>query len=217
MKKEKPKWLKFILQIYQRFGDDDISALSAQLTYYLILSLFPFLLFLINVLSFTSLSYLHVTNNITAFMPNDINVIIKNLITETIAARSTTLLLLGALFTIWSASHGINAIRRGFNRAYNCEENRPLWKVSGLAILFTIGIVLVIIITIMFLVSGKVFGNYIFGLIGASKAFAPVWILLRYSVPLIVMIFVFSLFYKFIPNRKSKLKEIFPSAAFSTL
>ena len=39
---------KYIRQLIFRYKDDDLPSLSAQITYYLILAFFPFLLFLIN-------------------------------------------------------------------------------------------------------------------------------------------------------------------------
>ena len=47
---------KYIEQLIFRYKDDDLSSMSAQITYYLILAFFPFLLFLINLISFTPLS-----------------------------------------------------------------------------------------------------------------------------------------------------------------
>ena len=39
---------KYIEQLIFRYNDDDIPSMSAEITYYLILAFFPFLLFLIN-------------------------------------------------------------------------------------------------------------------------------------------------------------------------
>lgn len=48
--------LKTAKDIYIRSKDDDVPALAAQLTYYFILALFPFLIFLITLLSYTSIT-----------------------------------------------------------------------------------------------------------------------------------------------------------------
>lgn len=47
---------KYGEQLLWRYKNDDVSGMSAQITYYLILAFFPFLLFLINLISFTVLS-----------------------------------------------------------------------------------------------------------------------------------------------------------------
>ena len=39
---------KYVEQLIFKYKDDDLSSMSAQITYYLILAFFPFLLFLIN-------------------------------------------------------------------------------------------------------------------------------------------------------------------------
>ncbi|MDF2723534.1 MAG: ribonuclease, partial [Paenibacillus sp.] len=50
------KIVPFSKDLYQRFRDDDVPALGAQLTYYLILSFFPFLIFVVSLMSFVQLS-----------------------------------------------------------------------------------------------------------------------------------------------------------------
>jgi len=50
------KLIEIIKDIYTRSRDDDVPALAAQLTYYFILALFPFLIFLITLLSYTPIT-----------------------------------------------------------------------------------------------------------------------------------------------------------------
>jgi len=95
---------KYIKQLFFRCKDDDISGLSAQITYYLILSFFPFLIFLLNTLSFTPISTSDITQNIVKFLPQETSNLILSIVSETVGARSITLLSAGMLATIWSSS-----------------------------------------------------------------------------------------------------------------
>ena len=216
MNVKKPKRTDYIKQLYYRYKNDDISAFSAQLTYFIVLSFFPFLLFLLNILSFASMQISVFTNSVIEYLPYDVGVLIKSIITEMLRAGSPVLLSVGAAVAIWSASQGINAIRKGLNRAYDREETRPYWKVRLMALFFTIGIALVILATTLFLISGKVTGEYIFGIIGATRAFGGFWDILRYVIPVAIMLLVFSVFYKFLPSHKIKLKAVLPGALFTT-
>ena len=48
--------IKFVQEVIRRIQDDDVPALGAQLTFYLILSFFPFLIFLLTLVSYTPLA-----------------------------------------------------------------------------------------------------------------------------------------------------------------
>ncbi len=59
----------FFQTLICRFQDDDVSALAAQLTYYLILSFFPFLIFVAALLSFTRFSAIDALERLSLFLP----------------------------------------------------------------------------------------------------------------------------------------------------
>ena len=62
--------LKWLVQLGKRFMRDDMPASSAQLTYYLTLAIFPFLVFLINLLSYTKLSTWVLTESLESVLPS---------------------------------------------------------------------------------------------------------------------------------------------------
>lgn len=216
MRKSASNFVDIIKQLFGRFKEDDVSALSAQLTYYLILSVFPFLLFSLNILSFTSIPISVFIENVTAFMPGDIGVLIKDIVQETLSARSTALLSIGALATVWSASKGINAIRKGLNKAYGADETRSYWKTRVISLLFTIGLALVLVTTVVSLIFGRVIIEEVFDYLKVSHTFNIFWQFIRFIVPLGVLILVFSLLYKYLPNQKIRLKRAMPGAIFTT-
>ena len=79
----------------------------------------------------------------------------------------------------------------------------------------TIGLALILFVTIVFLVSGEVLGNQIFKILSISNTFEFVWNLIRVLVPIITMAFVFSVLYILIPYRKVKFIEVFPGVIFT--
>lgn len=211
------KVINYIKHIYIRFKDDDVPALGAQITYYLILSIFPFLLFLLNVLSYAPINTNEIIQQITTILPGGTGDIVVDVVNETLNAKSTTLLSIGMITTIWMSSNGISAIIKGLNKAYDKGEDRPFWKVKGIALLFTIGLTLIILFALLMLIFGELIGNYIFGFLGVAEIFSMIWSIIRYLVPFLVMVFIFSMLYKYVPNHRIKFNEVIPGAVFSTL
>lgn len=208
--------LRYIGQLIFRYKDDDLSAMSAHITYYLILSFFPFLIFLINLLSFTNLPGEVSITNISKFIPKEISALMKNIVDRTLQSKSKTLLSFSMLGSLWAASRSIFAVIKGLNKAYDVDETRKFIVLNLIAVVSTIGIIIMILLSLIMIVFGKIIGEYVFGLAGAVGVFEFVWSILRYFIPAAVMYITFTLLYKYAPNKKLKARNIRLGATFAT-
>ncbi len=207
---------KYIGQLISRYKDDDLASMSAQITYYLILAFFPFLFFLINLLSFTPFSDKLLITNFSIILPNDTAILIKNTLVQTVQAKSKTILLLGMLGCLWAASQGMASIIRGLNNSYGVKESRNFIRLNFIALMSTIGLTVMIIFSFFMIVFGRIVGAYVFGLIGAKTLFYSIWSFLRYSISLTLMLATFYLMYKYLPNRKLTFNNIMVGTIFAT-
>ena len=223
------KWLekydntyaKFLNQLLYRIREDNVTAIGAQLSYYLVLSIFPFIIFFLNILSYTPIAREDVLHNIIILMPMDTQRIVSNLLIETINTSNAPLLSLSAITGIWAASKGIMALIRVLNKAYDVEETRPYLELRLLAIVFTLALLVLLTIVLLTLVFGEVLGNKLFDFLGITQNFILFWQYFRIIISLLFMILIFSLMYRFIPSirngRKINLKHAIPGAVFTTL
>jgi len=208
---------RYMEQLISRYKKTDLSAMSAEIAYYLMLSIFPFLIFIINLLSFTPLSNELLYANLNAFLPNDTGILLKSMLVEALYAKSGTIMFISMLGGLWIASQGISAITRGLNKAYDAEENRNFVKLFFLALIATFGLTIMMMFEFILIIFGEIIGTYVFGLIGAKKLFVYIWSFLRYCISLVWMIFTFSLLYKYLPNRKLKFGNVVIGAIFSSV
>ena len=206
---------KFLKHLLFRLMEDDIAGLSAQCSYFLFLSLFPFVILLFSLLSFTNIPQSQLMNLVFSYFPTDVAIVTRTIIENILSTRNVTLLTVGALMTVWSSSSGINAVRKGLYKAYRKVETRPIWQVILVNLVSTVGLALILFITIVFLVSGEVLGNQVFKILSISSTFEVVWNLIRLLVPLITMASVFSVLYVLIPFRKVRFNEVFPGVIFT--
>ena len=208
---------KYIEQLIFRYRNDDLSSMSAQVAYYLILAFFPFLIFSINLLSFTSLANEFFITNFYTFLPNDTDMIVKDMLVRALKAKSTTLLFSGIIASLCAASQGTQAIVRGLNKSYDVEENRNFIELTVMALLSTIGVSIVIVFTFIMIIFGKIAGYYIFEIMGVGDLFHFLWPFLRYAVPVSLMLTTFFLIYKYLPNKNFAFKHIMVGAIFTTV
>ena len=206
---------KLIKHLIFRLKEDDIASLSAQCAYFLFLSLFPFVIFLFSILSFTQIPQAQLMSLVFSFFPSNIALVIRAIIEDILSTRNVTLLTIGALATIWSSSSGINAVRKGLYKAYRKFENRPFWQVIIVNLLSTISLALILFITIIFLVSGEVLKNQLFEFLNIPNSFDFIWNIIRILIPFITMAIVFTLLYLLIPHRKVRIIEVLPGTMFT--
>lgn len=207
---------EFIKELIKRFNEDEVAGLAAELAYFFLLSLFPFLIFSITLIGFLPISDIDILNSVREYAPEGTIEMIERNLHSIIGSHNGTLLSFGIIATIWSASNGINAIVRAFNRAYDVKESRHFLIARGMSILLTLGMVIVIVVALLLPVFGRQIGMFIFSAFGFSSEFINVWNAIRWLFSAGILFIVFSCLYYFAPNKKLKLKEVLSGALFST-
>jgi membrane protein len=203
--------LKATVQEFQR---DDALGIAAQLAYYLILALFPFILVLVSLLGTFGSEELasEVLGYFQQVMPEQAYEIIKDFTDNIISGKAEApgLFTFGILFTIWAASGAFAALINALNRAYDVQETRPFWKVRGIAILMTLGLSVLILIGVLLLVLGPQIGEAIANVFGLERTFLVVWEVARWPVALFFMMFTVALLYYFAPDVDQPFRWITP-------
>lgn len=217
----KLKPIIFIDQLVYRVIEDGIIATGTQLAYFLFLSLFPFLIVLLNILTYTPLARQDVLTGIIYYLPNATQDIILGFSMDIIETSSQGLLSVAAILGIWTASSGITPVIKAINRAYDYEETRSFIVLKLISLLFTIALLILVTLVFLTLVFGEVLGNELFSLLGMTNVFRRLWPYIRIIIPLLYMVLIFALLYKFSPSssvrHKIRFRSTLPGAIFTTL
>ena len=217
----KYKSVIFLDQLLYRIGEDKIFAIGAQLSYFLILSIFPFLIVFLNIISYTPLVRMEVLYEFIQYLPYDIQDIVNSFVNDIVISSSQRLLSIAAFAGIWTASSGVTPVVRAINKAYDYEETRSYIRLKFISILFTIALLVLLIIIFISLVFGELLGIMIFDYFGRGEQFLTIWSSLRFIISIIFMVYTFALLYKYSPcvdNRCSiKLKSTLPGGLFATI
>jgi len=210
--------LKATVQEFQR---DDALGLAAQLAYFLILALFPFILVLVSLMgTFGSpemasevLAYFHQVT------PQQVYELIEKYTSDIISGNRPApyLFSFGILFTLWSASGAFAALINALNRAYDVQETRPFWKVRGIAILMTLGLSVLILVGVLLLVVGEPIGRTIADVFGLGEIFEFVWNVIRWPAALFFMVFTVALLYYLAPDVNQPFRWITPGGFIGVL
>ncbi|NBG86977.1 YihY/virulence factor BrkB family protein [Isachenkonia alkalipeptolytica] len=211
------KWKSLVLHLKQQFKKNELKALGAQLSYYLILSFFPFLIVLIVLLNFTPLTEGQTISQLAYILPDEVFQLTLEILDEIRNGLNAPLLSVSSLATIWAASKGTSALIKGLNKAYQVSENRSFFRLRAMGVVFTFGLAFIIIFSLFFLVFGRLVGLAISEYLGFTRAFLSLWEYLRYGIPLLVLFFIFTLLFRIGPNYPLGFKDVYPGAIFTTL
>lgn len=206
-----------LILLLKRVWEDDVFGLAAQLAYFFLLSLFPLLIVIVSLIPYLPITQEEMLWVVADFAPGQTMTFIETNLNEIMSHQNGTLLSFGIIATIWSASNGLNAIIRAFNKAYDVKESRSFIVARGMAILFTFAMIFVFIIALLLPVFGKQIGIYLFAKLGLSSQFLAFWNMIRWLMSSLIIYLVFLVLYWIAPNKKFKCIDAVPGAVFATV
>ena len=208
---------KFVKEMYYRLMYDEISLLSANLSYYFILSLFPMLIVVLALTPYFKIDQQFLLEKIQNFAPGDLGDYLFDMISEVLNNKNNTIITVGIVFTLWSASSGIYGIIIAFNNAFRVRDGR-IWIVTKLisvviTALFLVGMFVVLALVVF----GKQLTYLLFHKFNLDEGFYNLWSVLNYSFPILFTFIVFVFLYIMGPNLKLKAISILPGSIFATV
>lgn len=207
-----------IKQLIERVRRDDLNAWASQLTFYTILSIFPFLIFLTELINRISFIDMTTTELVLDFLPDEIQAFINLLLRDLFSyTASDTVISLSIIAALWSSSKGIMAIIRALNRAYDQQETRSFVVLRLVSVVYTLAFALLIILVLVLIVFGGkildvVMDNFPF-LLSLDNTFD----IFRYLISLVFTYWFFIVIYNVSPNQKISIKDVTPGALFATV
>ncbi len=194
----------------------NISAHAASIAFFFFLSIVPMLMVLSMMIPYTPLTEENLTETVADIIPDKVEPLVESLIAE-VYDKSAGSLSIAVLATLWSAAKGVMALMHGLNAVNGVEEKRNYFVVRGVACLYTV-VMLVVVILSLFL---NVFGNQLVNLtlhrIPPLQKLAAFVMNFRFLVVWAVLTLLFAAIYAYVPNDKLKFKEQIPGATFSAV
>lgn len=210
------KFIHSVKGLINRIIKDDVFDLSAQLAYYFLLSIFPLMIFVMTLLPYLPITKDDLLGLIEGFAPGEIMDVMETNVDQ-ILSRNPSLLSFGIIATIWSASNGLNAIVKAFNKAYDVKETRSFIVARGMSIVLTLGMIAVVVIALLLPVFGEQIGMFLFSQFNLTDEFLTIWNTLRFLVSAAILFIVFLALYWFAPNKKIKCIKAVPGAVFAAV
>jgi membrane protein len=201
---------------WQDYSRDDGAIFAAAVTYYVLLSLFPFMIFLASIFGVLVRDpelQNRVVNQIIAQMPSGVNLDeqIRNAVASVANTNTSLIGLIGILGSAWAASGVFGALRRALNNAFDVPTRRSLVRgrlhdLAGLAAVVLLLLVSAALTTTLAIVRAR--ADNVFDNVAARL----LWTVVFFCVPLVISFAVFLLAYRFIPDHTLEIEELWIGA-----
>lgn len=207
-----------IKKTFQNFIADDMPTYAAALSYRALFSLFPFLLFLIAMLSFLNLGefFTWLREQAALVLPSTAQEMIDPVITD-LQSGKNSIFSVAIVVAIWVASNGIRSLMNAMNKAYNVEESRPGWKLYSLSVLYTIGIAIVLLVAAALMIVGPQWVEWLGSWVGLGDLVVTLWALLRWPVAIVLLMLVVAILYYLMPDVEQKFRFITPGSVIAVI
>jgi membrane protein len=211
--------LRFVKQLGRECFNDSIDDIGAMMAYYAVLSLFPMMVFVVSVgLLVLDPSTVHEgVRMATQAMPAGMRIQIDEQVTKLIDVSGAGFAILGAVLALWGASRGAAALSAALNVIFNKKETRPLWRRQLIAIAVTLGVSVLVLLALGMLTLGPLVGHYAADRFGLGPTFDIVWGIGRWIGAGLLVMFVWAILYRFLPDTDAPFRVLTPGAVFGVV
>lgn len=213
----KSSWIRLFATIRHKYIEAEVTNSSVIIAYYLLLSFFPIVIIIGNLLPLLNLD----VNMLLPYFEGAIPETIYNEIIETInrllSSTSGGMLSFGIIAAFWAASKGMNAMQISMNKAYGVESRKNILVIRLASLGFTLILVLGIVALVLVFSFGKAVLDFLTPILQIPEEFISIFESVRWPITLIVLFFVFTLVYYMVPNAHIRFKFVLPGALFATI
>ncbi len=201
-------------RLWKEINEDEVLNRAAALAYYVLFALFPGLLFLTALLGFLPVQgtlelLLHSLGRV---LPDESLSLVQKSLQQAMQASHVSLLSVGAVAALWSASIGMASVTAALNVAYHVPDARPWWQRRGVALLLTLGFSVLLMTAFVLMVFGPRLGAIIATNWGVRPAVQVLLGILSIVVPVCFALFGLALVYYFAPARELAWQWVTPGS-----
>lgn len=217
VRREPSKIKQFCGLFMKHFMMAQVSASAAVLAYYSLLSIFPAIIIVGNLMPMLGLDANTITSYLQTAIPTSIYNFIKPFIYAFLRRGSSTALTTGLLIALFSTSTGIAAFQRSVNHAYGVAENQN--PVINRVVSFVWMIVVIVILFSLILLYGL--GEQVLKALqpvfGFSMHYIRLFTSLKWPVTFTGLFIALTLLYYFVPNARVHLRYVLVGSILVTL
>jgi membrane protein len=218
------RWGLFLRRLQREMGYDDCMGMAAQIAFFATLSLFPFFIFLLSLVSSLPVGEGLVDNTLGSLQaqlpPESYELIrdyVENRLDNILESPSQKLVSIGLLTALWSASMAVGALITTINRAYNLRPRRSIVQQKILSIALTLVLTAIWLLAMWLVLFGPTATHALFQALSLAGDTHNIWTHLRLWIASGLTLLSLAILYYYAPEARQRFRWILPGAVTSTI
>lgn len=216
-----PPWLrpllesrpgKFLTAIVRRYFVHDVGRQAAALAYYLLFTIFPFLIFVSSLLGLLRLDVDGILRSLSALLPAGVLDLVGAYLTYVSQTSSRAMLWFSLVFTIYFPMRASDCLMQAVRRAYHLPRPRNPIVYWFKVLLYTVFLLVAIAVTLFLTTVGERMLLSLSGVLHLPAGFARLWGSLRFAVAGAVMFAAIGILYAAAQDARQSARNVIPGA-----
>jgi len=207
----------FSVKLYKKIVENDLISKANDVTFKILLSLFPFIIFLMAIASYFEVDTMFLIAEMYYFLPPDIMDVIAPFMMEIFEVRRPQTLSISFAIMIFAASGGFNSVMICINKAYDQEDDRNFIhrRLISIALVFVFAIAIVLAM-VMLIFNDAIYRTAIRFL--ANTTFLNMlFSFLGYLVSIGMLLLSVMLINKLSLARRTRMRDLLPGTTFTVV
>ncbi len=210
----------FLVNLFNQFNENELLYMSNELTYKMVLATFPFLIYLINILTFMGIKFDILNSAYINALPDSVSIIITDFVSSvsTVAQSQSlsSIVNISLVFAVWSSSSGFYSVMRGINRTYGIKDERRYLVQRLISVLLVLIFSLTLVMMSIFIVFADAI-TYFITYLGFKQFDFNFLGIFKYIIPGFFMLLNVMLLYKISSFKKIKFISTLPGAIITVI
>ena len=205
---------RFFRDLGHHFVEDNVQDVGAMMAYYAVMALFPMLVFVL-ALALVVLPADTVRQGLamaTETIPGGVRDLLSDRVEALIRASGAGFAILGAVLALWGASRGAVSLMGALNTMFHKKETRSWLHRQLVAVLVTLAMAVLVVVALGLLVIGPTVGHWLIDRFGLGSAFDVGWSIARWIGAGVLVMLVWAVVYRFLPNTDAPFRIFTPGA-----
>ncbi len=196
----------FPATLWRELTEDNVWNGAAALGFYLTLAVFPAMIFVMALLPYLPIAHVDqaIMDLLRQALPPRSAQMFSGVVQEVVSERRGGVLTFGIAAALWASSSGMYAIMQQMNVAYDIEETRGFLRARATALALSLLFVVLVIGAFSLVVLGGVIQEWLGVRMGVSDTLLYVFIVFRWAVIVLALLFAIALIYDKAPARKRR-------------
>lgn len=214
---ERSRSFRFVRTLIRRYNRHDIPRQSAALSYYLLFTLFPLLIFFSALLGRLELDVQSILETLSAVLPGAVLELCETYLDYVSHSGSDTLLWFSLVFSVYFPMRAANCLLRGVRRAYGMGKPGNAIRYYFRVLLYTVCMLLVLTVALVLTMVGRRFLCWLSGWLILPAFLLSLWPWLRFLVLAVFLFAALGTLYALAQDRPQRTRGIVPGALIALL